>query len=93
MDLLTEQVKSWVLVCWEGSIYGLGCMHLLCGYYIASGVNCYRLLCCMKLEDTTYIMDVFFFFRIPPSFNMLKIQAGEQEKLEIYIYTMPGHGP
>ena len=28
----------------------------------------------------------FFFFRVPPSFNMLKIQAGEQEKSEIYIY-------
>ena len=26
------------------------------------------------------------FFRVPPSFNMLKIQAGEQEKSEIYIY-------
>ena len=30
-------------------------------------------------------LDHVFFFRIPPSFNMLKIQAGEQEKSE-YIY-------
>ena len=29
---------------------------------------------------------IFFFFRVPPSFNMLKIQAGEQEKNQKYIY-------
>ena len=27
-----------------------------------------------------------FFFQIPPSLNMLRIQAGEQEKSEIYIF-------
>ena len=34
--------------------------------------------------DVFYVF--FFFFRVPPSFNMLKIQAGEQEKNQKYIY-------
>ena len=41
-------------------------------------------------KNSWYLFDhpaYFFFFRVPPSFNMLKIQAGEQEKSEIYIYV------
>ena len=45
-------------------------------------------ICAVREGVVMSLRPEFFFFRIPPSLNMLRIQAGEQEKSEILFFLL-----